>query len=104
MAARNPLSMGTPEEAMSRLMAQDARLEGTLARVRTESDRLDNMLADAVSSKPESATWYAHPGVLTIDQAVSVITGGVAALHHALERYRRRVSADAKPAKGRRRR
>ena len=103
MTRRDPLSAGTPEEAMGRLMAQNARVEDARAKVRLESDRLDAMLADAVSAKPELPTWYAHPGVLTIDQAISVITGGPAALHRSLERYRK-AQAEAAKARPRRRR
>lgn len=87
--------------AFEQLSLHSAGLERALEAVRKKRDALDALIASHVSTQPSSPVWYAHPGVLTIDQAIAAVGGGPTGIHRAMERYRK--ANPPKPARKARR-
>lgn len=87
--------------AFEQLVRLSAGLADAEARARKRRDDLDAAIAAHVTTKPESATWYAHPGTLTIDQAIAAVGGGPTGIHRAMERHRK--AHPSKPRRGGRR-
>lgn len=85
-----------------RLGAQAGRVEVKQTAYLRERDRLDRLIAEAVSARPDSVQWYAYPGELSIDDVVKAIGGGPAGLHKIMDRQRKAAAdAKAKAAKAR---
>jgi hypothetical protein len=82
--------------AFTRLFEQRARLDQARERAARERDRLDELMAHAVSTEPASRVWYASPGVLSIEQVAGA--AGITALgvDRAMERYRTAEAASAR--------
>lgn len=85
-----------------RLAAQANRVETRRVAMLRERDRLDGLIAEAVTTRPDSAQWYAYPGELTIEEAVKFAGGGAAGIAAALDRQRKRLAeADGRPVRRR---
>lgn len=84
--------------AFEHVAAQAARVAAAKDKLRREEERLDDVVANAVSSKPDSRTWYASPGTLTQAKAREAADMTELALDRALGRYRAAVAAKAKAA------
>lgn len=63
-------------------------LAKTQERAKAHKVKLDRMVAQVVSSKPEREDWYAHPGVLHRDAVLEATGLSTVALHRLMERYR----------------
>lgn len=85
----------TTRPLFERLGAQAGRVEQKQTAYLRERDRLDALVAEAVSARPSSVQWYAYPGELSIDDVVKAIGGGPAGLHKIMERYRKTQAAAA---------
>lgn len=81
-----------------RLSAQAGRVEVKQTAYLRERDRLDRLVAEAVSTRPDSVQWYAYPGELSIDDVTKAIGGGPAGLHKIMDRQRK-AAAETKVAK-----
>jgi hypothetical protein len=90
------------ERAFLGVFEQRKRLNIARERAARERDRLDELIAHAVSTDPASRVWYASPGVLSIEQAASA--AGITALgvDRAMERYRTQSAAARNGARARR--
>lgn len=89
----------TPDERrrlFERLAAQASRVETKQTAYLRERDRLDELVAGAVTTRPDSVQWYAYAGELSIDVAIQAIGGGPAGLHRAMERHRKVLAERAK--------
>lgn len=88
-----------------RIAAQAGRLEVKRIAMLRERDTLDRLILEAVTSRPDSAQWYAYPGELTIEEAVTFAGGGAAGVAAAVDReQKRRAQAAEQKAKPRNRR
>jgi hypothetical protein len=92
------------EHAFTRLFEQHARLNAARERAARERDRLDELIAHAVSTDPASRVWYASPGVLSIEQAAGATSLTPLGVDRAMERYRTNQSAAARNGARRRKR
>jgi hypothetical protein len=92
------------EHAFQRLFEQRARWDHARERAARERDRLDEMIAHAVSTDPASRVWYASPGVLAIEQAAGATSLTPLGVDRAMERYRTNQAAAARNGARRRKR
>ena len=87
-ASARPAPTGKAE-AFARLHTQGAKRRDARARARRETEVLERLVAESVSSEPSSATWYDHPGVLTREETIAAAAlRNAQGLHALMERKR----------------
>lgn len=79
------------ERVFSIVHDQALKVERAEERLRKERERLEDRIAEAVTTEPTSVTWYAHPGTLTLEQAAGASMLTELGVHRAMERQRPRA-------------
>lgn len=98
-----PLTGEGQTQAFGRIVRQQERVDKAREALKRQLQTLDMVVAELVSSEPESTTWYLHPGDLSPSQVQGAAGLTELGLHKTMERYR--GARKAKPAakkKGRR--
>lgn len=85
------------QAAFTRLFEQRARLNRARERAQRERERLDELIAEAVSTDPGSRVWYAAPGVLSIEQVAGAAGTTALGVDRAMERYRTQTNGATRP-------
>lgn len=96
------LSPAEQTQQFERIARQQDRVEKAKEAVKRQQAVLDLIVAELVSAKPESKTWYLHPGPMTPDQVQGAAGLTELGLDKTMERYRGARKAKATKRKGRR--
>jgi hypothetical protein len=86
----------------ARIRQSRARVDRANASVARAREGLTTVVALAVSSRPQDADWWAHPGPLPRERVIEAAGLTTMGLHRLMERYRTSIEKSGRRRGGRR--
>lgn len=86
-----PTKAQLKETVSARLHVASIKAASARQAAKRARDKEDDAIAGAVTTEPHSITWYASPGLLSIEEVAGLLNSNAAAIHRAMERQRPRA-------------